>query len=108
MATKSTKNPPRQFSEADRWAINQCREEIKRRQALLRTYGLPVDVESDNPMDDVSYEQRNCRMKAADLAATLWAGVSEDWTTQQVCITADQIYRFIWTGDTQEVRDAAL
>lgn len=90
MATKSTKNPPRELTEADRLRIAEARE-------VLEFYGLDPHPESVNSMDDVSYEQRNCRMKAMDLAVAAASSGAVNFASVQAL--ADVFYDYIWKGE---------
>lgn len=89
MATKSVKRPPAELDEGDRLRIGHARE-------VLQEYGLYVDVAE---MSDVAYEQRNCRMKAADLAVG-YARTCTNATDEKIIAAAAKFYNFIWKGET--------
>ena len=72
------------LSEQERIAIGTARD-------LLKKYGQYVDVAE---MSDVAYEQRNCRMKALDLATQRDFGRNSD---QSVKI-AQKFYEYLWEG----------
>lgn len=88
MASRSTKNPPRELTELDRAKIAEAR-------GVLKGYGLDDHPESNYPMDDVSYEQRNCRMKALDTAVALLPWMDEG---DGILSSAAAIYDYIWEG----------
>jgi len=94
VATKSTKRSPQELDEGDRLRIGHARE-------VLQGYGLYVDV---SEMSDVAYEQRNCRMKALDLAVAAKPPDMEEPSKQTVRCAQD-FYDFIWEG---KVPDGAV
>jgi hypothetical protein len=89
VANKSSKNPPQELSVADRLEIAKAREMLKR-------YGQNEHPESVGPLDDLAYEQRNCRMKALDVAVA--AIVTDRVGFGNVVVLAEEIYCYIWEG----------
>jgi hypothetical protein len=88
VANKSTKHSPQALEEADRLRIGHARE-------VLQEYGLYVDVAE---MSDVAYEQRNCRMKALDLAVARRNALSRPHPDSSTVGLAQEFYEFIWAG----------